>query len=186
MTVAAVWSPGIVVAGVDLSPAIVTAIQNALSPAQTVALTAWAEARSRLEPGRGWVSNPIEAMADIVNILDNRAKDRRWKAGGHKGACLAFRQFSCWAPLDGVANFHEVMTRAQRLLAGETPSDKLLNCLALAEGAIGGSMTDTLLGATHYYAPASMVPKGRVPTWAVPPARFVLERFGHRFYAAVR
>lgn len=169
----------------------VGAILDALSPAQTVALTAWAEARSRLVPGHGWVSNPIEAMADVVNIIQNRARDPRRGALGHKGVCLARAQFSCWLPHAGADtnhdpehladNFEALMMRAAQLLAGHEPTDKVRDCLALAEGAIAGALVDSLDGASHYYA-TWIAP----PAWTRPPARFVAERFGHRFYADVR
>ena len=184
MTEVLIWTPGVVLPPIALTPAINAAITDALTPVQTVALTAWAEARSRFEPGRGWVPNPIEALADVVNVIDNRVQDRRWKAMGHKGACLAWRQFSCWDARGGPDNYWALLERAQRLLAGELPSNKLLGCLALAEGCLAGSMVDTLNTATHYYSPASMVPPGRVPAW-VKGAMLTAERFGHRFYAKV-
>lgn len=180
------WHPGQVLAGDELTPDVTAAIKEALSPVQVVGLTAWAEARSRLEPRRGWISNPIEAMADIVNVIDNRAKDPRWAAVGHKGVCLARRQFSCWDSFGGLTNFRELMVRAQRLLAGGTPSDKVLDCLALAAGCLSGTLVDSLEGATHYFAPLSMLVPGSAPPWAKPPARCVAERYGHRFFVNVR
>ena len=180
------WRPGIVLPSDKLAAGVISEIKNALTPAQAVALTAWAEARSRFD-GRKWVSNPLDAMVDIINIIDNRAKDPRWAAVGHKGVCLARRQFSCWDTLGGPANFYALMDRAQRLLAGQLPTDKLLGCLAAATGCVEGkSLVDTLSGSTHYYAPASMLPAGAVPPWIKPPARFVTERHGHRFYTNVR
>jgi hypothetical protein len=37
-------------------------------------------------------------------------------------------------------------------------------------------------GATHYYAPAAMIPKGRVPAWAIGPP--VARVGGHLFFIA--
>lgn len=174
-----------------LTAPVVGSVLDALSPAQTIALTAWAEARSRLVPGHGWVSNPTEALADVVNVIQNRAGDRRWAHLGHKGVCLARAQFSCWLPHAGADsnhdpehladNFEALMARAQQLLAGVEPSDKLRDCLALAEGALSGAMVDSLDGATHYFA-TWIAP----PTWTRPPARLVADRFGHRFYSHVQ
>jgi hypothetical protein len=180
MSTVTAWAPGIVLQAIDLSPAIVGAIQEALSPAQTVALTAWAEARSRLVPRKGWVSNPLDAMVDIITVIDNRAKDPRWQALGHKGVCLQRRQFSCWDALGGPENFHALLARAQQLLADQMPSDKLLGCLAAAEGCFAGALVDTLSGATHYIAdwlqPWPLWAKGKYP---------VANRHGHLYFSGV-
>lgn len=182
------WKPGVILAPEHLTRGIIQEIKDALSMEQAVGLTAWAEARSGFD-GRKWVSNPIDAMADIVNVIDNRAKA---KDIPHKKVCHARWAFSCWEPKGGpddpkdaddlAENFEQLMDRSQRLLAGQQPTDKLLGCLALAHGV----MVDTLSGATHYYAPFSMVPKDRVPAWAAPPAVLVTERHGHKFYNKVR
>lgn len=181
MSTVVAWHPGVILPRASLTRDIVAAIQVALSPAQTLAVTAWAEGRSRLEPGRGWVSNPLEAQIDILNVIDNRVKDRRWMPLGHKGVCLQRRQFSCWDTVDGADNFFALLQRAQRMLAGELDADPLL---AAAEGCVVGALADSLTDATHYYAPASMMPPGRVPAW-VAGATLSAERFGHRFYRHV-
>jgi hypothetical protein len=173
------WHPGVILPPEKLTPSII-AIKDALSVEQTVALTAWGEARSRLEPGKGWVSNPIQAMANIVNVIENRASAK--EVVSRKQICLARRQFSCWDTLGGPENFYAVMERAQRLIALQPITDKLLDCLALANG----TTIDSLQGATHYYAPLSMVPAGRVPMWARPPAVCVADEHGHKFYASVK
>jgi hypothetical protein len=157
----------------------VAGIVDALSPAQTVALTLWAEARARLEPRRGWVANPIDAMADVANVIVNRTRDRRWRRLGFKGTCLARAQFSCWLPAPP-RNDDALMRRARELLAGRLPTDVLLDCLALADACLDGRTIDRLHGATHYYA-TWIAP----PAWTRPPARFVAERYGQRFYAGV-
>lgn len=191
-TAVTTWHPGVILPREQLNPDLCVGIQLALSAAQTLALTCWAEARSRFVKGTGWVSNPIDAMADIVNVVDNRVRDPRWAKFGHKGTCLQRFQFSCWLPRAGADNDHDpqhladnfeaLMDRAQRLLAGETPTDKLLNCLALAEGAIGGAMVDGLGAATHYYAHEAIAP----PAWSLPPAAMTAERWGHRFFKGVK
>ena len=66
-------------ASAPLTPAAVAEITRALSAGQTLALTMWAEGRSRLEPRRGWVANPAAAMADVANVIVNRLHIR---AGG--------------------------------------------------------------------------------------------------------
>ena len=186
------WKPGLVLPPEKLSPGIIEDIKVALTPEQTVALTAWGEARSRFD-GKKWVANPLDAMADIVNVIDNRA---RAKNTPYKKICLKRWAFSCWEPQGGhddprdpddlAENFEHMMDRAQRLMAGPSyaPVDALLDCLALANGM--HAMVDTLSAATHYYAPFSMVPRDRVPDWAAPPAVLVAERHGHKFYSKVR
>lgn len=176
------WHPGIVLPKDQLTSDICAGITVALSPGQTLALTCWAEARSRFVKGIGWVPNPIDAMADIVNVVDNRVRDLRWTKLGHKGVCLQRRQFSCWDTLGGPDNFYALIDRAQRLLAGQDPTDKLLNCLALAEGAIGGAMVDGIDAASHYYAPDAIAP----PKWSLPPAVMTTERWGHKFFRNVK
>ena len=176
------WHPGVILPRAQLNPDLCVGITLALSEAQTLALTCWAEARSRFVRGTGWVPNPIDAMADIVNVVDNRVRDPRWTKLGHKGVCLQRRQFSCWDTLGGPDNFYALMDRAQLLLAGEDPTDKLLSCLALAEGAIGGAMVDGLAAATHYYAHDAIDP----PKWSLPPAVMTAERWGHRFFKGVK
>ena len=177
----AVWQPGFVLKSVDLTPHVIEAINRELSPAQTVALTAWAEARSRLVKRRGWVPNPLDAMVDIITVIDNRATDPRWQHLGHKGVCLQRRQFSCWDALGGPENYYALMDRAQRLLAGEAPSDKLLGCLAATEGCFAGALVDSLSGATHYIAdllqPWPIWAHGKHP---------VAARHGHLFFANIR
>ena len=94
------WHPGIITEPIDLTSPIILAIKEALTPAQTVAVTMWREAEARFEGGR-WVANPFSAMRDILNVIDNRATDKRWRERGHKGVCLQRWAFSCWEPTGG-------------------------------------------------------------------------------------
>ena len=185
------WHPGIVLPSSGLTPDIIAAIKVALSPAQTLALTAWAEGRSRLVPGAGWVATPLPAMANVINVCQNRAADKRWSRLGLKNVPLVRWAFSCWEPKGGpdinhdplqlADNFETLMNRAQRLLAGEEPSDKLRDCLAVAEGCVAGAMVDSLFGSTHYYAEWMNPP----PKWANGLTPVVTE-YGHRFFVGVR
>ena len=184
MTDVLTWQPGVVLRPEALTKTDIHGITDALSPAQVMALTMWAEARSRLEPGKGWVPNPLDALVDIGNVIDNRVKDPCWHALGHKGVCLQRRQFSCWDSLGGPDNFRDLLSCAQEMLAGLQPTTKLQACLDVAEAFLAGRHLDLIAHATHYYAPASMVPLGRVPAW-VPGAVLTVERYGHRFYRNV-
>lgn len=189
-----VWHPGVILAPVDLAPELVAAILAALSGPETVALTAWAEGRARLEHGL-WRKNPPDAMHDIIEVIENRTKDGRprWAGKDHKAICLEPWAFSCWSPHAGADddhdprhladNFEALMDRTQRVLAGETQSDTLGACLAMAAAVLGGGvLAPQLGGATHYFATWMPAP----PAWSAPPAEFVTERFGQRFYRGVR
>jgi hypothetical protein len=164
-----------------LTPAAVAEITRVLSSVQTLALTMWAEGRSRLEPRRGWVPNPVAAMADVANVVVNRARDPRWRRLTIKEVCLQRAQFSCWLPIGGADNYESLMRQAQHLLAGDEPGHALDACLDIAAACVAGTFRDRLDGATHYHATWSTPPR-----WTAPPARRVAERWGHRFYADVR
>lgn len=149
-----------------------------LTPAQIVALTLYGEARG---------SSP--AMRDgIASVIVNRVKARRKGWGLTPAAvCLARMQFSCWTPLGGASNYNHVMGVARLLAAGRSTLGimGLRACLSLGESVIDGERVDTVRGATHYYSPAAMVPRGRVPAWAkgLEP---VAEIDGTRFFAGVK
>lgn len=168
-------------ASAPLTPPAVAEITRVLSGAQTVALTMWAEGRSRLEPQRGWVANPVAAMADVANVIVNRTLDPRWRRLSIKEVCLQRAQFSCWLPNGGTDNFEALMREAQHLIAGDEPGQPMRACLDIAAACVAGTLFDRLEGATHYYAAWAPAPR-----WTAPPARFVVERWGHRFYAGVR
>lgn len=153
----------------------------ALTPAQVVGLTAWAEARSRFEGGR-WVANPQQAMADVINVIDNRAIDPRWRRLGHKGVCLYPFAFSCWMPSGGQKNYEALIGTARLVLAGDDVGPVLSDCLALANFSLHGNLSDTLEGSTHYVA-TWLKP---APKWTAPPAVMTVERYGHRFYSGVK
>jgi len=167
-------------ASAPLTPSAVAEIIRVLSAAQTLALTMWAEGRSRLEPRRGWVANPVAAMADVANVIVNRLQDSRWRRLTLKDVCLQRAQFSCWLPIGGADNHEALMREAQQLLAGEEPGPALKACLDIAGVCVAGGFRDRLEGATHYHATWAPAPR-----WTAPPARCVAERWGHRFYAGV-
>lgn len=205
MTTVTTWTPGIILASIDLSPEIVAAIQAQLTPAETVALTAWREAEARFMrtgtnihggPIGRWIGNPADAMHDVMEVVDARVHDGRprWHGFDHKAVCLERDAFSCWMAHAGADdnhdphhladNFETLMTWAQKLIAGiETPPTTLLTCLAMAEVIVSrGVLAPVLDGATHYFAPDSISP----PAWSQPPAVMTAERFGHRFFKGVK
>lgn len=155
-------------------------VMAALTPVQRVGLTAHAEARARFEHGQ-WTPNPQQAMADIVNVIDNRAKDPRWRKLGHAGVCYYPWAFSCWTPKGGEQNFEALIGTARLLLEGGDAGPVVADCLALAALAIDGRFNDELSHATHYFATWMPV----APRWSQPPAVLTTERYGHKFYASV-
>lgn len=185
------WHPGQMVPAAQLTPAVTLAIRTSLTDADTLALTMWAEGRSRLDSHAGWLANPMDAMADIANVVANRVRDPRWVKFGVKGACLAPFQFSCWLPYAGsdkdhdpqhlADNYEALMGRAQALKAGLTMDAVIVNCLTLAHEVCCSTWNDRLGGATHYYA--EWIP---APTWSLPPAVQTADRWGHKFFAHVK
>lgn len=191
MSSVAVWHPGVILPPEKLTPDIIATIKATLYPQQVVGLTAWAEARSRYEKGKGWVPNPIDACVDVINVIHNRAIDSRWKAKGYIGVCFERWQFSCWEPTGGpddphdtdtlAENFEALMERAQFLLAGKTPSHRLVACIEVAEAFIDRRHPNSLgPDVTHYLADwLETWPKwarGRTPK---------LARHGHLFFSGI-
>lgn len=148
----------------------------ALTDPQILTLTIFGEARGE----------PIEGQIAVGCLIRNRVDVGRWGASYAK-VCLAPWQFSCWRPEGGRAN-HAVVVEAAEMLARSTtlPEDPLLRQAAwVSQGVIGRWIQDTTRDATHYYAPAAMVPPGAVPRWAVGLTPVVtLGR--HLFFAGVR
>lgn len=143
-----------------------------MTPHQLVAMTIWAEARAE----------PIEGEVAVGCIIRNRVLmpkrfDDTWAA-----VCLAKWQFSCWIPQGGAANYHMLMTRCDAALAGREPWPR--QPLWIAEGIVSGAIEDRVGGATHYYSPAAMVPRGSMPKWAVGVTPVAIIG-AHRFYKGV-
>lgn len=148
-----------------------------LTPAQRVGLTLYGEARG---------SSPA-LREGIASVIGNRVKAKRRAWGLTADAvCLKPWQFSCWRLEGGAANYRVVIAAATALVAGHPVlSSTLRTCLALGAAVVAATLPDAVHGATHYYSPAAMVPKHRVPTWAVglEPVT-VIE--GTRFFAGVK
>lgn len=147
-----------------------------LTPAVKVGLTLYGEARGASDALRVGIASAIGNRA--------RAQKPRW---GLTAADVVMKpaQFSCWTPAGGAKNYQVVMAAAQQLLVGQVVDDRLKVCLALGAEVVAGVLEDTVQGATHYYSPAAMVPRNRVPAWALglnPTA--VID--GTRFFAGVK
>jgi hypothetical protein len=194
-----------------------TAILAALDQRQTLALTAWAEARAipRDIPSD---HSPVEELIAVMVVVRNRRKNfARFEAhspipdASYKSICLSHAQFSCWNPNSGGpgTNHDALMALAAQLVDEPGPvdlrvdaktilespdpvfdepggapdpfvSDPLLReCLYLADGVIAGTLIDRTGGADSYYAPAAMVPRGRLPDGA---RGKTLEQIGDQYF----
>lgn len=137
----------------------------ALSPERVVALTLWGEARgATADFDHDGIPDLLEAIASVIL---NRVKVQ-WHGWGltAQEVCLKPKQFSCWNPGPD-HNHQEVLNAARNLLRGGTTGPILRQCLALAAEVCAGTLKDAVNGATSYFSPAAMVPRDRVPEWAV-------------------
>lgn len=137
-----------------------TDIVAQLTPAQRVGLTVYGEARGGSEALRLAVASAILNRA--------RAQRPRWGLTAAE-VCLRPKQFSCWSPAGGAANYQTVINAARLVAIGAALDSlpALRACLALGAEVTAGVLVDTVAGATHYYAPRAMSPPGRVPAWAI-------------------
>ncbi len=138
-------------------------IRAKLVDRSVLALTAWAEARQipRSDPKD---HSPVEELLAVMCVIRNRTKH----GASYRDVCLAPKQFSCWND-DGSKN-HLALIEQMRLLVSAVSANlidpELKECLVLADAVIAGTIIDRTGGAVNYYAPAAMVPPGRVPSWA--------------------
>lgn len=143
-------------------------VKAALDATSALAITVDAEARG--DRSQGFSS--VEERIAVGSVIRNRVAAGTFGGSTYQAVCWARRQFSCWAPLDGEANFKRTIAVARYVLGrGPWPTTALEQrlfdeTLFLANGIVAGVILDQTGGATHYYAPDAMVPKGRVPTWA--------------------
>lgn len=157
-------------------------IKAALVDRTVLALTAWAEGRGDWREGNSSVEEQIAIMVVCRNRLP---RHRAFLADDptFKSVCLAPKQFSCWNP--GTDTNHlALLALAERVITGKPMIDSLFDeTLFLADGVISGVLQDRTDGATMYYAPKAMVPRGRKPGTAV--GKRLLPIGEQRFYRDV-
>lgn len=136
-------------------------ILRALTNLTALALTMWGEGRGDWREGH----SSVEERLGVGCVIRNRTlRD----TANYRNICLAPSQFSCWTKLGGAANYAALMALAERVVLNEPSGDPIYTeTLFLAQGIIAGVILDRTGGATSYYAPAAMMPVGRVPKWAV-------------------
>jgi N-acetylmuramoyl-L-alanine amidase len=146
----------------------------ALSDEEVVGLTIWAEARQE----------PLTGRVAVGCIIRNRVRAQQRRFGlTYREVCLKPWQFSCWLPQGGESNHRALLEQAKMLATtNATPAMPLRNALWIAQGVMNDTVEDIVKGATHYYSPDAMKPKGRVPDWAHPPAVLTAVIHRHRFY----
>lgn len=140
-----------------------------------LALTLWGEARGE----------PVESRIGVACAIRNRVRadlggdgQPDWWGECYDGVCLAPKQFSCWNDTD---------PNLRKLLVLATQPDRwfddplLSECRWIAEGIVGGRVTERVGHATHYFAASLRVP----PAWSRG-ATLVTRCGSHLFYASVR
>ena len=142
-----------------------------LSDTDWLALTLWAEARSE----------PVEGQIAVANVIRNRVKAGRW-GRSYEAVCLAPKQFSCWIPEGGKANYDALQTMKRAIELNGIPQDKLLKTAYwIASGCVDGSMPENVNGACHYHALSVKA----LPDWAL--GHVPVARIGrHVFYVGIR
>lgn len=140
---------------------------STLTDAQILGLTGAAEARAYLDPEHGWSPAPIGNMVAVMATAVNRVHAAPARFGSTvAAACLAPQQYSCWNVHSG-SNHDWLLSQIDAILHAKTIAPIVRQCIDAATQLIEAAIADPVRGATHYYAPVSMVPPGRVPTWAV-------------------
>jgi hypothetical protein len=149
-------------------------ILSGLSDAQILGLTGAAEARAEFIPNRDgkggyWAIAPIERMMAVMCTPINRVTANPLRFGKTVAqACLANQQYSCWNESTTDKNHLWLIEQVQAVATpGKYVAPIVQRCIAAAEKLLNGSVKDSVNGATHYYAPPSMIPPGRVPSWAI-------------------
>lgn len=108
-------------------------------PVDTVARTAWGEARGCGRAG----------MAHVVNVITNRANHPSWWGSSFASVCTQPYQFSCWNADD--PNLHKLLN--------VTDADVDFRiALDLARLAVAAQLPDETSGADSYYAAHSAAP----------------------------
>lgn len=131
-------------------------LADTLSALDLLALTLYGEARGLNRAGR-------RAVGQVVM---HRVTDARRRFGETVAdVVLAPAQFSCWASVDGSANFAAVIQLAQDVVDGRATKDSVFgDCRWLAREILAGEGADLVAGATHYLTRELF--ERKPPSWA--------------------
>lgn len=124
---------------------------------------------------------PVEGRLAVACVIRNRLHSGRW-GGTYESVCLADRQFSCWSPAGGDANYRRVIALRSKVFRGEVIEDPVFaETRWVVDGVMRGIVIDRVKAATHYFAAS----EPEVPKWAkgqVPVARVG----GHIFFSGIK
>lgn len=163
-----------------------TEVKAALDDYTSLWLTMYGEARGDFLEG----SSSVEERIAVGCAVRNRLLRPKRFGNSYRAVCLGRAQFSCWWTWGGKSNYTHVIALARAMVEkrSELPTMSELEGLLmretmfLAEGIIGGQIIDRTKGASHYYAPAAMVPRNKVPESAK--GRPTLKIGSQLFYSA--
>jgi spore germination cell wall hydrolase CwlJ-like protein len=114
------------------------------------------------------VGEPPAGQKAVVKVILNRAVRNKWPL---TDIVKARKQFSCWN--DGPQG--PIKTNPIK------PVDLVRVYLTVLQGYQEWIDGARLRGATHFYSPKAMVPRGSVPYW-VSSMTHIADMYGHRFY----
>ena len=150
----------------DMRPLVESATE-----AQRVAATLYGEARSE----------PVQGIIAVANVIRNRSRQPQRFGASVSDVVTAKRQFSCWHPLGGPANYQRVLHLMRKFAAGDQITDLgARECIGIAQLMLGDYLRDRTKGAVHYHA-KHMQPR---PEWALGHAPSA-QLGNHLFYATV-
>lgn len=142
------------------------ALKGSLPENETLALTAWAEARGDFNQG----GSSVEERIAVMSVIRNRVASPAWWGNHYRTICLKSGQFSCWNDNPTDRNHRDLVVLATKVVAGGASGDQLFEeTRFLADGIRRGFILDRVGGADHYYAPKAMLPAGSAPKWAKDP-----------------
>jgi len=134
--------------------------QQEIRDAYLIAATLWKEAR-----GEG-----TKGMIAVMNVIQNRTKNRYMGAKSMRDVILQPKQFSCWL---GTKN-HDLET--ERIAKSGKDSNEFKMALQIVQYALEGKLNDITHGSMYYTNPSQGVPK-----WARK-MKVVLKLGQHHFY----
>lgn len=144
-------------------------VLDRISQAHVLAVTGYAEAA-----GDFLVDNSsVEERIAVMCVVRNRVRQPGRFGDTFKAVCLKNNgrtwQYDCWRPGSG-GNHDRLVQKAYLLVTDQPLQDPILDeTLFLANGIVSGVILDRTNGATHYYAPKSMVPVNSKPRWVFAP-----------------
>jgi N-acetylmuramoyl-L-alanine amidase len=156
----------------DWMPLEMRALVEKATEAQRVSGTLYAEARSE----------PVQGIIAVANVIRNRSRQPQRFGASISDVVTARKQFSCWTPDGGPANYKRLLALMTQFAEGTQITDLgARECIGIAQLMLGDYLRDNTKGAVHYHT-RQMQPR---PTWALghaPSAQIA----NHLFYNDVK